>query len=220
MPQTHRKACILMTESRTTGEYLQDLASASSAPGGGSAAALAAALGASLCSMAANLTLGKKKYIAVEADMHRIISRCASLQAEFLRLSDADAEAFLPLSRIYALPKDAPGYAELFAQASIQACSAVCGILDCCCETVQLLEETLEKCSRLLISDVACGAALCRAAMECAALNIYINTRSVRSSPEAARIEEKTETILKEYLPRAERMLSSVTEALRGNTNA
>ena len=62
-----------MVESCTCKEFAARLASSAPTPGGGGASALVGALGAALGSMVANLTVGKKKYAAVEEDMHRLL---------------------------------------------------------------------------------------------------------------------------------------------------
>jgi formiminotetrahydrofolate cyclodeaminase len=75
-------------------KYLNDLAARSSAPGGGSAAALSAALAASLVSMVANFTLGKPKYARFEADVKKILASSEELRKEFLNLVDLDVKAY------------------------------------------------------------------------------------------------------------------------------
>ena len=169
-----------MDSTTTVFEYTAAMASSAPAPGGGGASALVGAVGASLGSMAANLTTGKKKYLAVEDDMRRIAARCEELRARLLELASADETAFLPLSKMYSIPKDTPGYAEAFLDASLKACEPAREMLKCCCEAIDLLDEAAEKCSRLMLSDVACGAANCRAALQGAALNIFVNTKNVR----------------------------------------
>ena len=80
-------------------DFAQILAARQSVPGGGSAAAMAGALGVALCSMAGNFTAGKKKYAAVEADIQRILAEGDTLRLRFLELAQADAVALEPLTR-------------------------------------------------------------------------------------------------------------------------
>ena len=100
------------------------LASKAPVPGGGVAAAYAGALAASLCAMVGNLTVGRKKYAAVEEDVRRLTAQAEALEKKLVSLVDADAEAFEPLQKAYAIPKDDPGRAETLEKVSLFACSA------------------------------------------------------------------------------------------------
>lgn len=191
------------------------LASKASVPGGGGAAALVGALGAALCSMVGNFTLGKKKYAQYEEDVKKILSRAATLRIRLLELVEEDAYAFEPLSRAYGIPKDDPNRDEVLEAATLGACKAPMEMAKCCAETIDLLDEMREKGSVMLLSDVGCGALLCRAAMESAAMNVFINTGSLRSREAAKAMEEELDGLLAIYLPRAENIAKAVTERIR-----
>ena len=75
-------------------KYLEDLSAKLPAPGGGSAAALDAALGASLISMVLNFTIGKPKYAQYENELKKALSDSERLKNEFLNLVDLDVEAY------------------------------------------------------------------------------------------------------------------------------
>ena len=193
------------------------LASKASVPGGGAAAALAGSLGVALCSMVGNFTVGKKKYAAVEEDVKAMLVKAADLRTRLLELVDLDAEAFEPLSRAYVIPKDDPARAEVLEKAALDACAAPIEMVKCCAEAVGLLEEMHQKGSVMLVSDIGCGAVLCRAAMEAAAMNVFINTKTLRNSDAAAKIEREVDALLNEYLPRTERVTKDVTVRIRGD---
>ncbi|MBO6016719.1 MAG: cyclodeaminase/cyclohydrolase family protein, partial [Oscillospiraceae bacterium] len=78
-----------------------------------------------------------------------------------------------------------------------------------------LLEELLEKCSVLILSDVGCAALAVRAALEAAAMNVFVNTRSLPEDREAADLEERAADLLREYIPRSEEVSDSVMRHLR-----
>jgi formiminotetrahydrofolate cyclodeaminase len=84
--------------------FLDELASASPAPGGGSVAALSGALGAALSSMVCRLTIGKKKYAGVEEEMKKILAQAEELREQFTVLIDKDAAAFNKVMEAYSLP--------------------------------------------------------------------------------------------------------------------
>ena len=96
------------TAEQSCGAFLDALASKAPVPGGGGASALAGALGAALCTMVGNYTVGKQKYAAVEEDVKALMARAEDLRARLLGLVDTDAAAFEPLSRAYAIPKEDP----------------------------------------------------------------------------------------------------------------
>ena len=195
--------------------FAQALASKAPVPGGGGAAALAGALGTALCAMVGNFTVGKKKYAAVEADVQAMLERCQALQERFLQLVEEDAAAFEPLSRAYAIPKNAPDRAPGLEEATWQASQAPAEMVQCCAQAVALLEEMLEKGSVMLLSDVGCGALLCRAAMESAALNVFVNTAALKDRQAAEALEQEMDALLQDALPRADRVAKQVTERIR-----
>ena len=88
--------------------FLEELASKAAAPGGGGASALVGAAGVALGSMVGSLTVGKKKYAAVEADIIALNVRAEALRKRLKALVQADAEAFLPVAAAYKLPKETP----------------------------------------------------------------------------------------------------------------
>jgi len=200
------------------GKFLEELASKQAVPGGGGASALAGALGAALGSMVGNLTLGKKKYADVESEILALNERAEPLREELLSLADADAEAFLPLSEVYSMPKDTPEERAARAKAmesALRVASAVpMRIMEAACRVVELLEVYAEKGSTLAVSDAGTGAALCAAAIKGASLNVLINTKYMTDRERASALEEKAGTMLAEFVPRAERVYESVAARL------
>ena len=197
-------------------DFSASLASKAPVPGGGGAAALVGALGAALCSMAGNLTSGKKKYADVEEDIQRMIAEAEKLRQHFLELIDMDAAAFEPLSKAYSLPKDTENYSEIMRKATLDAAAAPLEIMRCSCKAVELLEEMAEKCSILLVSDAGCGAALAGAALECASMNVFVNTKLLRGDAEADAMDAEAREMLKKYIPSAQRVSAEVINKLTG----
>lgn len=95
----------MMLEQKTT-DFLEVLSSAAPVPGGGGASAAVGAFASALGMMVANLTIGKKKYADVEAEIIERKERLLVLQKKLIELTDKDAEAFEPLSKAYGLPKE------------------------------------------------------------------------------------------------------------------
>lgn len=199
-------------------QYLAELASRSPVPGGGGTAALVGALGVALGSMVGSLTLGKKKYLAVQEDMLRLNNQANVLRQTLEALVNADAEVFEPLSRAYGLPRSTPeeqAHRAAVLEEALDAASAVpMEIMERCAQAIELVEEYAEKGSVLAVSDAGCAAALCLSALASASMNVFINTRSMTNKDRAALLNAKARKLLEEYVPRGERVVDSVTRRL------
>ena len=110
-------------------QFTEELMSKAPTPGGGGTAALIGSLAAALAAMATNLTIGKKKFLPFEQDHLSIIAETDTLRLRLLELMDEDAAAFEPLSRVYSLDKNAPGYARQLESATLNACKAPCEMM-------------------------------------------------------------------------------------------
>lgn len=196
-------------------EFAERLAAREGVPGGGAASALVGALGVALCSMAGAFTVGKARYRDVEEDVSRIMEEADSIRYRLIELVEEDANGFEPLMAAYALPKDDPTRAETLEAATVSAAMAPLGMVGECCRAVVLLEEMGEKCSRMLVSDVACGALLVRAAIEAASVNVYVNTASLSDRAQAERIDSTCEELVEEYVARAERLARDIVSGMR-----
>jgi len=140
-------------------KYLDDLAARFPAPGGGSAAALTAALGASLISMVVNFTLGKPKYAAYQEELEKVIKKSEGLRREFLSLTDLDVVA----------------YKNKNIRDTLGVPLKVCRLSH---EGIKLCPPLIKKGNINLISDVAVAAVLLEAAFSSAYFNVEINLQS------------------------------------------
>lgn len=196
-------------------DFVNVLAAKEPVPGGGGAAALAGALGIALCSMVGNYTTGKKTYASVEPDIRRMLDQAQAVRKRLLSLIHEDAEAFMPLSRAYAIPKENPTRAETIEQATKRACDAPLEMMRQVCKAIDLLDEMGQKGSRMLLSDVGCGLYLCRAALEAASLNVFVNTKTLADREFAQTAEAEADQMLSTYVPRAEKSAAIVYGRIR-----
>jgi formiminotetrahydrofolate cyclodeaminase len=122
----------------TCEEFVEVLASKAPVPGGGGASALVGAVGMALGNMVGSLTVGKKKYADVEADIIALKEKATALQADFLRLVERDAEVFEPLAKAYGMPRETEEEkaekARVMAIVLKDACSVPMEIMEKCCE--------------------------------------------------------------------------------------
>ena len=195
-------------------KFLEALASSAPTPGGGGAAALCGALGIALGNMVGNLTLGKKKYADVQEDIAELNAKAEALRAGFVALVDADAEAFAPLSRAYSIPKDDPARDEIMEPALLRAAEAPLEIMRKCAEALGLISGYAAKGSALAIADAGCAAALCGAAMEAAALNVKINTKSMKNRAVADNINAEMNELLQKYFALSQEIYNDVSGRL------
>lgn len=200
---------------RSCTNFVQVLASKEPVPGGGGAAALVGAIGMALCSMVGNLTIGRKKYADVEADVYVMLEKGAKIQGQLLALVDEDARVFEPLSKAYAIPKDDPNRAEIMEEVLSKACSAPLAMMRCCGEALDLLEEMLAKGSAMMVSDVGCGAACCKAGLVSASMNIFINSGSLMDKNTVAAIENEADALLEKYGSIADDICYKVIQRIR-----
>ena len=148
--------------------YLDELASARSTPGGGSAAALSGAMGAALASMVARLTLGKPEYAHVQPEIEKLLQQTETLRERFQQLMQEDIDAYGRLSASYKMPRTTTSEVSARSQ-SIQA-----HLVEAALVPLELAEcaSTLLKCCRSIakignanvLSDIANGALLASSA--------------------------------------------------------
>ena len=191
-------------------EFVTVLASDAPAPGGGGAAALVGAIGTALGNMVGSLTVGKKKYAAVEAEIIALKAKCDDLQKQLLDQVEADEVNFLPLAKAYGIPKDDPNRDKVMEEATIIACSTPMAIMELCCEAIDCIAVFAAKGSRLAVSDAGCGAVCCKAALQAASLNVFINTKSLKNREVAEEMNAKANGMLDKYCAMADEIFASV----------
>ena len=190
--------------------FTEQLASPAPVPGGGGACALVGAVGIALGDMVGELTVGKKKYADVEADLRALMARAQDLRVRLLACVEKDAVAFEPLSRAYAIPKGEPGRDELMEQCLRDAAAVPLEIFDLVTEAIDIQQEFAQKGSKLVISDAATGVSFCRAALLGAAVNVKVNTRLMKDRAYAQIIDAHVDEAMAKYAKLADEVFDSV----------
>ena len=164
--------------------YVDDATSGNPTPGGGSIAAIAGALGMSMACMAANFTVGKKKFRAVETDVRGRLGTCLKARDELLRLMDEDTQAYAAVSAAYGLPKDTPEQkaerAAAIQKALVTAMGAPLSAVRVCRDALGAAAALVDIANPNLISDVGVAALLTEAALRAAKLNVEINLKFLK----------------------------------------
>ena len=171
-------------------EFLDHLADGGAVPGGGAAAGLAGAQAAALIAMVCRLTIGRKKYADVEAEMRAALSQAEALRARLTELTDRDASAFDGVAAAYKMPKETPEQ-KAARSAAIQAGLKQATLvpqetLRACVEVLKLSQTVIEKGNPNVVSDAAAGVLLAHAGMMIAAVNVRINLNSIKDEAFAA----------------------------------
>ena len=208
-----------MVEQKTIEGFLEVLSSREPVPGGGGASALAGALGNALGQMVANLTIGKKKYADVEAEIKELLGRMQKLQASFVTLADRDAQVFAPLAQCYSLPsltEEEKAYKEKVMEERLLDASFVpLEIMEHAVAMLGILEILGDKGSRLAVSDVGVGVQFIRASLLGAVMNVYINTKSMKNREKAEELNARAGQLIEEGTAWADRIYAKVLDQLR-----
>ena len=191
-------------------KFVEVLASDAPAPGGGGAAALVGAIGTALGNMVGSLTLGKKKYGDVQEEIIALKKRCDELQKELLDQVEADDKGFVPLAKAYGIPKDDPNRDAILEEATVTACAVPMHIMELCCQALDCVAVFAAKGSRLAVSDAGCGAVCCKAALQAASLNVFINTKSLKNREVAEELNRKANLMLNKYCQLADESFNEV----------
>ena len=196
-------------------EFTTELASKAAVPGGGGASALVGAVGVSLGNMVGALTVGKKKYADVEEDIKVLMEQAEELRVKLLDLIEADAACFAPLAKAYGIPKEDPNRDAIMEDALKTACSVPMDIMRTVCEAIALMVEFANKGSALAISDAGCGAVCCKAALQGASLNVFINTKSMKDRETAEALEKEAQDLLDKFCPIADEIFEIVFQKIK-----
>ena len=202
-------------EEKKINEFTEVLASKEAVPGGGGASALVGSIGMALGNMVGSLTTGKKKYADVEEDIQALMTEGENLRIELLSMMDKDAEAFAPLAKAYGIPKDDPSRDEVMEKALDVACQAPMDIMRTVCKALDVIKEFAAKGSALAISDAGVGAVCCKAALQGASLNVFINTKSMKDRTKAEALEAEANAMLDKYCRLADEIYAVVVERIK-----
>lgn len=202
-------------------EFLKELSSGEAVPGGGGACGYVAAVGMGLGTMVANLTSGKKKYAQYQEEIEGLIDETKRVCGELAECMDKDAESFKPLAAAYGMPKSTPEEVarkeEVMEKALVTACEAPLEMMEKILGAMKLLDRLSVIGSRIAISDVGVGVKMCEAAMNGASLNVYINTKSMKDTARARRMNELADALVEEAGKLAEVTYGRVMNEIRGN---
>ena len=200
--------------------FLTSVASSNPVPGGGSVAAHAGALAAALAQMVTGLTIGKKKYSGVDAEMKEAALKAAALGNQLAALVKRDAEAYAHVSEAYKLPKEpadaAARRSETIANALLKAAEVPLETTRAAVEVAQLAALVAEKGNSNAVTDAGVAALLAHAAAKGASYNVRVNVQALDDKSKGQSLAREAEQLVKKAGELAERTTSIVERALSG----
>jgi methenyltetrahydrofolate cyclohydrolase len=211
-----------MLQNLTLKAFAEELASNSPAPGGGSAAALAASLGTSLGSMVFNLTVGKKAYNEYDEETKDSILKALEItnlnEAEFLNLMEKDAEEFLELMAAFKLPKNTEEEKtvrkEKIEEGYIKALQVPLTVAEKSYEIYKYIELAANFGNKNAVSDAGVAALLLQTAIESAVLNVKINLSGISDDTYKAQLQQKCNELVKSGLNKKDIIMNIVNSKL------
>jgi len=165
-------------------EFLEKTASKDPVPGGGSAAALGAAIASSLSEMVANLTVGRKDYTAVEDEMKAVSKQAADFRDKLIGYIDKDSDAYQQVMQAFKLPKNTEEEKNIRARAVEeglkQATRVPLRVAEDAFKIIELAGKVVEKGNRNAVTDGAVAAMMARTAVLSALYNVKTNLNQIK----------------------------------------
>ena len=196
----------------TLSRYLDDVSSDTPTPGGGSVAAVVAALAAALGSMVTAITAKKSD----NDQIAELAAKCSGYRNGFLQLGAEDQSAFDAVMAALKLPKDDPQRAEQIESTVQAAAHAPLAVGQSCLEFLIDLESLVTLSSRHCISDVGAAAHLAVAALRASLLNVHINITFMKDQAAAHAFETSANRLESEGTTRSQRITDQVIARIRG----
>jgi glutamate formiminotransferase/formiminotetrahydrofolate cyclodeaminase len=213
-----RKVRSAVTGGETLGAFVASIASSAPVPGGGSVAAHAGALAAALAQMVAGLTIGRKKYAAVESEMKEVALHAAALVGELSALVARDAAAYSMVTAAYKLPGETPADAvrkkEAITAALLGAAEVPLQTALACVRVLDLAVTVATKGNPNAVSDAGVAALLAEAACRGAVYNVRINVSALDDKTKGARLLEECRRLLSQAARQTIAVTASVEKAI------
>ena len=208
----------VMSGGESVSSFLASLASSEPVPGGGSVAAHAGALAAALAQMVAGLTIGKKKYAAVDAEMKEAALKAVSLGNTLASLVKRDAEAYSHVSEAYKLPKEpaeaAARRTEAVTSALLKAAEVPLETARASVEVAKVAVLVAEKGNTNAVTDAGVASLLAEAACKGADYNVRVNVSALEDPAKGARLASESRQLVKTVADLAAKVAAKVESSL------
>jgi formiminotetrahydrofolate cyclodeaminase len=198
--------------------FLDEVASNSPAPGGGSVAALAGALGAALTSMVCNLTKAKQGYEEVQDEIAEVLEKSEELRKDLTDLIDKDTDAFNEVMKALQMPKETEEQKEqrrtILQTAFKQAAEIPMETARKCVQILHVAHIVAEKGNKNSISDAAVSALMAQTGVQAAMLNVRINLSSIKDPDYVQQVTTELHELLQNAMQKSTEILNIVEKNL------
>ncbi len=198
--------------------FVNETASDSPAPGGGSVSALCGSLGVALSEMVCHLTIGKKKYAEFDEQTTVIRDKVASLKDELLVAIDKDTEAFNGVSDVFSMPKDTDeekAARKAAMQLALKNATVVpFSVMELCLEGLKAIENAVAITNTNCASDLGVAALTLKTGTQGAYLNVLINVSGITDEAFANEYKEKSQKVLNESVRIADALYNEILKSL------
>ncbi len=202
----------------TIREFMEKTASSTPVPGGGSVAALGAALAISLSQMVAGLTIGRKGFEDCQEEMKAITASASELRQRCIANIDRDSDAYNQVMAAFKLPRDSEEdklvRAQAIQSALKQATRVPLETATLAFKIIELTAQAVEKGNPNAVTDGAVGAMLARTAVLAGLYNVKINLSSIKDSDFVADISKQVEHLEEKVVKREKEILANVNSSL------
>ena len=202
----------------TAGEFLQAIASSNPVPGGGSVSAYAGALASALVRMVTGLTIGRKKYSAVEAEMTVVAANAEALAEGLTKLVERDADAYTAVSAAYKMPKEPESALatrrDAITNALLGAAEVPLETARLCAQAAELAASVAAKGNSNAVTDSGVAALLASAGCKGAAYNVRINVAALDDRSRGRHLEEEAMSLVSAAERQAAEACAAVERAL------
>ncbi len=191
--------------------FLDEVASSSPAPGGGSVAALSGALGAALTSMVCNLTKAKQGYESVQDEIAEVLEKSEGLRKDLIDLIDKDTDAFNEVMKSLKMPKETEDQKEerrnAMQTAFKQAAEVPLETARKCVQILDVAQVVAEKGNKNSISDAAVSALMAQTGVQAAMLNVRINLTSIKDTKYVQQVTTELHELLQNAMQKSAEIL-------------
>lgn len=202
----------------TVAGFAAAAASQEPAPGGGSVAALEAALGAALTAMVCGFTTGRKKWAAYEEKAKRLEREALLVKDRAVEIIDRDTEAFHAVSAVFAMPRDTEeekAARSAAMQQALKGCTQTpLEVMETACQALEIVREMLAGYNTSAASDLGCAALSLKAGIQGAWLNVLINIGGIEDAAFVREARARGQAILDKALPLADGICGEIERTL------
>jgi formiminotetrahydrofolate cyclodeaminase len=203
----------------TVKKFLDKVSGNDPVPGGGSVAALSGSIAASLAAMVCGLTIGKKGYEGVEAEMQKLQQQALGMKDRFVADVDRDSEAYNKVFACFRMPKstdeEKAARSEAIQEATKFAALVPMQVARNACDLMDVIGEVALEGNRNAVTDACVAMMSARSAVLGALLNVRINLGSLKDKTFVAQMQTLADELEEQTMLKEMKLLTKINQDLR-----